>query len=246
VTSPQENSPARPASTGRAVLFDRLPVGPRPLVIGAISHADTLKRTDLATTLLLDIAEFRLDLTGFVTGWQDRARELRDAGIPVLLTLRSREELGSWNGTEAEREAAYAAALPYISALDVEISSPIAASVTSAAHAAGKPVILSFHDFDKTPPIETLRATIARGRELGADIVKLATRTETQADLDVLRALLSERGSRLLCCVGMGALGPISRTELPAVGSCLTYGFVDGSNAPGQLSSAELVTRLAR
>src|SRR5690349_13294340 len=71
VTSPHQHQSNRPASSGRAVFFDRIPVGGRPLIIGAISHADTLKRTDLATTLKLDIAEFRLDLTGFISGWQD-------------------------------------------------------------------------------------------------------------------------------------------------------------------------------
>lgn len=245
MTSPEKSTDANgSAPSGRAVLFDRLPVGPLPRVVGAISHAATLERTDLPETLKLDIAEFRLDLAGFVHGWQQRARELRDAGIPVLLTLRCREERGNWAGTEAEREAAYVAALPHVAALDLEISSPIAASVTHAAHEAGKAVVLSFHDFDRTPPIEKLRGTIARGRELGADIVKLATRTETQADLDVLRTLLSERGAQLLCCVGMGKLGPESRVSLPRAGSCLTYGFADGSNAPGQLSSAELLERL--
>lgn len=245
MTSPQNQHTNRPAPTGRAVLFDRLPIGPRPLVIGAISQPGTLKRPDLATTLKLHIAEFRLDLTGFVTGWQERARELRDAGIPVLLTLRSREERGNWTGTETGRETAYASALPHISALDIEISSPVAAAVTRAAHAAGKSVILSFHDFDKTPPIEQLRTTIARGHQLGADIVKIATRTETQPDLEILRTLLAERGTHLLCCVGMGTLGPASRTELPSFGSCLTYGHADGANAPGQPSSADLLARLA-
>ena len=43
----------------------------------------------------------------------------------------------------------------------------------------------------------------------------------------------------------MGPLGPASRLSLARAGSCLTYGFVDESNAPGQVSSAELMQKLA-
>jgi 3-dehydroquinate dehydratase-1 len=224
--------------------FDKLPVGGPPMVVGAISSSQTFSRSDLARGLKLDIAEFRLDLTGFVPGWETRAHELRDAGIPVLLTLRSSREGGNWRAGETERAVAYANALPHASAIDVEIASEIIARVAHAAHDAGKPVVASFHDFARTPPADELRKIIDRGFSVGADIVKIAARCDVPADVEILESVLRERGERLLCVVGMGTHGPTSRVRLAIAGSCLTYGYADETNAPGQLSSAELLDRL--
>ena len=68
--------------------------------------------------------------------------------------------------------------------------------------------------------------------------MKLAVRTDMPADVEVLETLLRERGERLLSLLGMGAQGPESRVKLAQAGSCLTYGYADETNAPGQLSSS--------
>lgn len=225
------------------VHFDKVPVGRSPVVVGAVSSGQTL-RADALNRLRLDVAEFRLDLTGFVSGWEACAEELRRAGKPVLYTLRSAEEGGRWSGTDSERLDAYVRSLAHVAALDVEAGSSIAADVASAAHDAGKAVVLSYHAFDAMPPQDALNRVVDRGFALGADIVKIAARTETRADVDVLAAILDQRGGRLVSCVGMGPLGPSSRVELALRGSCLTYGFADTANAPGQVSSAELMELL--
>ena len=215
------------------------------MVVGAISSVHTLTRTDLPRALKLDIAELRLDLTGFVPGWDICARQLRDAGIPVLLTLRSPREGGRWAGDDAARLSAYLNFIAHVSAVDVEINSEIAESVARAAFDAGKPAILSFHEFSRTPPVAELRRIIDTGFSRGASLVKIAALTETQADVEILSSLLHGRGDeRLLSCVGMGACGAASRVELALAGSCLTYGFADDSNAPGQISSEDLLNRL--
>ena len=226
------------------IQFDSLPVGGPAMVVGAISSPRTLSRGDLVHALKLDIAEFRLDLTGLVIGWEERARELRDAGTPVLLTLRSPREGGRWPGDETDRMLAYLNALPHATAIDIEIQSDIAETVARASRESGLRTILSHHNFTQTPPLDELRRIVETGFALGADIVKIAALTAEKADIEILSALLRERGPRLLCCVGMGALGPQSRVELALAGSCLTYGFADETNSPGQISSEELLNRL--
>lgn len=229
----------------RETKFDSLIIGTKPFVVGAISSAATLTRHDLSATLRLDIAEFRLDLTGPVPGWENRARQLRDAGKPVLLTIRSSQEGGRWTLPEDQRLRAYSSALQHASAIDVEINSAIIESVAQSAHAAGKPLVGSFHDFAGTPSLAQLRCIIDIGFARGADIVKIATRTETPEEIAILETLLRDRGDRLLSVLGMGSLGPESRVSLALAGSCLTYGYADETNAPGQISSAELLDRLA-
>ena len=75
-------------------------------------------------------------------------------------------------------------------------------------------------------------------------MVKIATMIRADADIATLRALLADAASGPLCLLGMGDRGAESRVSLAAEGSCLTYGFFDVANAPGQLSSAELRKRL--
>jgi 3-dehydroquinate dehydratase len=67
---------------------------------------------------------------------------------------------------------------------------------------------------------------------------------QSPVDADILRTLLRTREQRLLSCVAMGEKGPALRVELALHGSCLTYGFADETNAPGQISSEDLLNRL--
>lgn len=229
----------------RTLHFDKLAIGGVPRVVGAISQARTLSSAEACQALELDIAEFRLDMTGFVDGWKERAREFRAAGKPVLLTLRYAAERGQWTESETARQKAYEDALGHVSAVDVEVRSEILHDVVRAAHASGKPVIASFHDFDGLPSPAVLHDVIGDGIKAGADIVKLAVRTDQPEALLALEGLLaSAPRDALLCVVGMGLLGPESRVRLARSGSCLTYGYADETNAPGQLSSAELLRRL--
>jgi 3-dehydroquinate dehydratase-1 len=194
-----------------------------------------------------DILELRVDLLGAGTpDWLQRAVELEAEGRPVLVTIRHPREGGHWYGTDVDRLDLYTRILPHVSAVDFEIRSPGFAELIRRAHAAGKPVVGSFHDFNALPSDAELRAVIAEGQAAGADIIKIAAVTQTESDLARMKAILAEQCGAPLCLLGMGAWGPRSRTDLPACGSCLTFGYVDEANAPGQLSSAELVDHLTR
>lgn len=228
----------------RIAQFDKLEVGDSPRVVGVVSSADLMRDPARLAALAAHVAEFRLDLAGFDPVWIASAAALRDRGIPVLLTIRSATEGGQWTGTDEDRLAAYINALPHVAAVDAEIASGVLKGLAIAARKTGRAVVASFHDFSGTPPIEELERIVARGWEKGADIVKVAVFTATEADLDTLKALLDRRAARPLSVLGMGPLGPRSRVELARAGSCLTYGFADASSAPGQVSSADLMRAL--
>ncbi len=218
--------------------------GKRPLVIGVISTFAGAASVLKARTRPFDLVEWRLDLTGLGAGrWLERCRALEQAGVRVLLTIRSADEGGKWCGAAAERLALYQRGLAVVSMVDIEISDRLLPRVIAAAHAAGKPVIGSFHDFSATPPRATLASTIARGWKSGVDLVKLATRLNAEADLRLLLALLKRGAARRpLCLIGMGA--PEARLALARAGSCLAYGFLGKSAAPGQLSCTALWRQL--
>lgn len=222
-------------------------IGAVPRVVGVLSSPLSLDRLASGWRPACDILELRVDLLGAGTpDWLTRASALEGEGRPVLITIRHGREGGHWYGTDAERRALYTRVLPHVSAVDFEIRSAGFAEVVREAHAAGKPVVASFHDFHGLPSEADLRAVIAEGEAASADIIKIAAVLEDEAALVRLEALQSAHRGRPLCLLGMGPLGPASRTRLPARGSCLTYGFVDEANVPGQLSSAELVDHLRR
>lgn len=229
----------------RPMALDSLACGAAPLVVGVISSERTLAHLDPAAKPPFDVAEFRVDLFGVDSaGWLVHAEAFRKAGIPVLLTLRHKREGGHWYRDEDERGKVYREALPYVSAIDVEIHSDLMIPLARSAREAGRVVIGSYHDFHRTPTEAELDAVIREGFAAGADVVKIAAFAHAPEDLDRLRGRLDVFPDRHLSLLGMGPLGPDSRVHLACAGSCLTYGFVDESSAPGQLSAAKLRERL--
>jgi 3-dehydroquinate dehydratase-1 len=77
-------------------------------------------------------------------------------------------------------------------------------------------------------------------------IPKISTLIQGPQDIDTLKELLSKHKGRPICVIGMGADASETRVEFPALGSCLTYGYIDSSGAPGQLPAAILRERLNR
>ncbi len=229
-----------------SVTANGLEIGPRvPRVVGAITTRPGLEAFGRTYANDCDIAEVRLDQIGIFPGWQDACRAIEAGGTPVLLTVRSAQEGGKWTGTEAERLAVYRQGLACASLMDVEHSSRLASQLKPDLDRAKKALIVSFHDFAGTPSAAALDTLIREASPL-ASIVKIAVMVNTDADLAVLDALLGRAQQLPLCLIGMGAKGTPTRTGYPARGACLTYGFLDSLNAPGQISAGDLVRHLRR
>ena len=167
--------------------------------------------------------------------------------MPLLATIRSAAEGGGWKGPEAERLALFRALLPRVDAVDVEIASEIARDVVAAARGAGKLAIASFHDFAKTPDAAALADVVARGRALGADVVKIATAVAGPGDVRSLARLLVDHGRHRADRDRHGRRAPSRRALLfPALGSLLTYAHAGDATAPGQIPLAEMQSLLRR
>lgn len=145
----------------------------------------------------------------------------------------------------AERRDIFAALLPSANAVDIELRSFTAlAGTIDSARSRNIRLIASFHDFKKTPAAGKLRDLAARARDEGADIFKLATRTDSPAA--ICRLLELFRSSSLpLAVMGMGTLGFGSRILFAMCGSALNYGWLHRPNVPGQWPALELKRILA-
>lgn len=222
-----------------------------PLLAVSFTDADTDAELSEACELGLDVAELRIDRfdvvdTAHVLAVCDRlAASCPDAA--TLATIRSSEEGGDWSGTDTARAELFGALLDHVHGVDVELSSEaLLESLGPAAADRGTVLVISHHDFDRTPPSEQLVDIVERAVAAGADVVKISTMATERSDVRRLAALTLAPCPVPLVVIAMGELGSISRLCLPALGSAITYAARGRSSAPGQLDHAEQVDLMAR
>lgn len=185
----------------------------------------------------VDLLEFRIDLFANQDTGAVLAELARWEGTPRMATIRMAAEGGGWQASEAARLGLYRAVMPHAEAVDVELAAgDILDDVIAAAHAQGRVVLGSHHDFQATPPPERLAAIVEAGRAHGVDIVKVAAYCAGQDDVRTLaRFLLNTPGTDLVV-IGMGAAGLCTRVFFPLLGSRIAYTFLGEATAPGQLT----------
>ncbi len=199
-----------------------------------------------------DILEIRLDLLGIRDPEiaADTIRKIKlETGLPVILTNRSQIEGGKWEGKEAERIGLIKNLLSLKDgpdAVDIELSADREErdNAVKEAKIRGKSVVISSHDFSKTPSFQEMKAILEDAFLAGADIAKLAVMPHSMKDvLELLEVTLDAReADRAVCSIAMGKLGKHTRVIAPFYGSVLTYASVEStvSAAPGQLPVYEL------
>lgn len=212
----------------------------RPNVVGTIHSAGGFAA---AKRSAVDAVEVRVDCLSKPPD----ASQLSTLSLPAILTIRRFDEGGSLPLHDAQRAALYLELLPAASAIDLEVASlksPELRPVLAAARRAGIPLIASFHDFSATPSLARLRSVAVRAREAGADVVKIATKTEVPTDVATLLTLL-EQSDGPLSVMGMGRLGRASRLLLAKAGSVLNYAWLHRPQVPGQWSARDFCQLLA-
>ena len=240
---------------GRPLGNGRLPAVCVPLV--ARTADAVLAEAVAAAAQGPDLLEWRVDFFEGIARTQDvvdLARRLRDAsGLPLLFTCRSAREGGQPIALSEADVLALDLAVCQAGAadlVDVEMQAQEThiASVRAAAGAAGIPLVLSFHDFQRTPPADELLARFRQAHRLGADLAKVAVMPQSRADvLALLHATLQASESLPIAVAGMsmGPLGAVTRMAGGEFGSALTFGAGQAASAPGQLPVADLRAALA-
>ena len=222
-------------------LIRTLQLGRVPRVVGTIITADYLRAWSAnPTPLPCDLVEFRLDGFSDFPDWLKIGKQIEHQGTPVFVTLRLKREGGLWTGGDPDRWPFLESAIRYLSGVDVELRSDLAAGVSELAGQLGKLSVFSYHNFETTPPEQELEGILMGAHRLGG-IGKIAVTANTEADLQLLVSLLGRNWPLPICIIGMGPLGRETRLKFPLQGSCFTYGYLDTAGAPGQYSAAELI-----
>ena len=214
-------------------------------IVGVITSPADL-RFALAMPEPPDVFELRLDqLWRNLNQLESKIPRLRR---PIIITARDPREGGANDRSLQQRVDLLTRFLPYAKYIDVELRSARAfKELLARARKRNVRRILSFHDFKSTPPPRSLRAKAALAKASGADIFKIATRTDTPAQLARLINFLADKDAELpASAMGMGKLGEISRLLLARSGSVLNYAFLQKAQVGGQISIELLRSALRR
>ena len=158
-----------------------------------------------------------------------------------VCTLRPKSEGGKFSGVEKERIAILkliAEYNPFL--LDVEFNSlKKNKTLVKYLKKTKTPILVSWHDFKKTPNIATLNRVLEQMAKFSKNI-KIVTNAKTVVDPSYVLSLYGRASSLSLIAFAMGDYGRMSRILCLYLGSPFTYVSLGKSIAPGQFSLNEV------
>ena len=163
----------------------------------------------------------------------------RADGIPDTEKGRREQQIRAYDITERRLTKAVEAGAAYID-LEMEAPAPMSKRLRKAALENGTIVIRSYHDFTGTPSREKLAETVSQCREFGAEVVKIVTTAQCEADVQTVLSLYDDFDRLIAFC--MGEAGRQSRLDCLVKGAPYTYAALteDEATAPGQWSTASM------
>ena len=226
-----------------------------PLV--AKTKDEFLNSAEALEKIKLDLVEVRIDHFEDVENIQEvksLLKDLRDIlkNIPILFTFRSLKE-----GGEKEVSVEYYKTLNieiaktgFVDLVDTELftGDEVVKEIVDEVHKEGVKIVMSNHDFNKTPEREEIVRRLCRMQELNADLPKIAVMPKSAGDvLKLLCAtndMVTKYAETPIITMSMGGLGVISRIAGETFGSALTFGAAEKASAPGQVDVDSLVSVL--
>ncbi|GAA5632000.1 catabolic 3-dehydroquinate dehydratase [Acinetobacter calcoaceticus] len=199
-----------------------------------------------------DLAEFRIDLLSFASDSKQviaLGHELKQilGTKPMIATIRTHNEGGQLTISDADYGKTYKAYLqqPFMDMLDVEMfrDQQIVKNTVKLAHAKKVLIVMSNHDFQKTPAEAEIIKRLLKQDELGADILKIAVMPQSKQDVfTLMNATLkvSQQSKKPLLTMSMGKLGTISRIATANMGGSFSFGMIGEASAPGQIDVTQL------
>jgi 3-dehydroquinate dehydratase I len=187
-----------------------------------------------------DFFELRLDrLVRAVDRLDNKISKL---SAPLIITARHPMEGGANRLSLLQRHNLLARFLSRARYIDVELrSAPLLRSLLRLARKQNTRRIISVHHLKSTPSPDRLRTQARAAKTYGADIFKLATRTDTPAQLARLIDFVAAKNVDVaVSAMGIGKLGAASRVLLACCGSALVYVALGRSDIEGQVSLDQL------
>ncbi len=188
---------------------------------------------------LADLFEVRIDLIG--DGWPEMVKKLKK---PWIACNRIADEGGRCEKDDVSRiEELLKATELGADIVDIELRTRNLEEVIPLIKKRAK-CLLSFHELERTPPLNEMREIVQRQLEAGADVCKIITTAQRFEDNLTALQLISEVPKTKIVSFAMGDLGFVSRILCPLVGGYFTYASIEQGreSAPGQITVRELRT----
>lgn len=221
------------------------------------NNVELIKEVKGLKGIKLDIVEWRVDFYENVEDIEKVKEILAEirailTHTPILFTFRTKKE-----GGEREVPVEYYVKLnceiaktKLVDLVDVELftGDDYVQEVVETAHANGVKVVMSNHDFFKTPEKEEIVSRLTKMIELNADLPKIAVMPQREADVLTLLCATNEMKEKYadqpIITMSMAGMGVISRIAGEFFGSVLTFGAAKKASAPGQIGVEDLNTVL--
>ncbi len=211
-------------------------LGRRPHIIGSLTHTISKDMCDRLYASGIRFLEIRADLFpddfDSVLTFSKWLQE--DGRFGLLGTLRETPD------NKSHRTSLFSSWMPYIDAIDIEIDTPIRYQLMRLATQNNKKSILSYHHYEKTPSNDELASFVEIYRHTEPDILKIAVHATCRDDSARFMRWIYSQNDVNLIGISMGPHGALTRICAPLFGSMMSYGYVQNSVAPGQLSVFDL------
>ena len=202
---------------------------------------------------LFDMVEWRVDYfehafeTNKIEEILIKLREIL-LNIPILFTFRTDKEGGEKEIDIEKYELINKHVLnkKLIDIIDIELfmGNEVVSELVKLAHNNNINVLISNHDFEKTPTCEEIISRFKAMDDLGADILKIAVMPKNKLDvLELIKATTIMQDSNIgkpIVSISMSRLGMMSRFCGEIFGSALTFGSTGKLSAPGQINVEDL------
>ncbi|MFB6158437.1 MAG: type I 3-dehydroquinate dehydratase [Candidatus Nanohalobium sp.] len=204
----------------------------KPKIVASLT-SELEEKAEEARKKGADAVEVRIDL------YNGDIEDIRDISLPVIVTNRPEWEGGEFTGEEKDRIHELEKAMQYADAVDIELEAEeFHEEILRKAEKEKVKVIVSSHDFEKTPEKRKMVETLEYAGSIG-DVAKIAVKAEKPDDsLKLLEA--AEEADVKIAAMAMGEPGSYTRIVSPVHGSKITYASLGEKTAPGQLSVEEV------
>lgn len=166
---------------------------------------------------------------------------------PMIATIRTKNEGSQLEISDADYGKTYQAYLknPFMDWLDVEMfrDQKVVSEIVQKAHQKKVLVVMSNHDFQKTPSQDEIEKRLLKQDQMGADVLKIAVMPKSKQDVfTLMNATLkvSQQTTKPLLTMSMGQLGTISRVATANMGGSYSFGMIGQASAPGQIDVTKL------
>lgn len=222
-----------------------------PIVAKNIEEIEEQGKEIASKDLPVDFVELRIDYLDrhddaeYIHNAVEQLKECVEK--PIILTFRTGYEGGVREITRGDYTNLLMEILQdnLVDIIDVELftGDEFLEQIIEKAHKCNVKVIMSNHDFHKTPECDEIVQRLTKMDKMGADIVKIAVMPQSSHDVIQLLSA-TDMANRLLdkpvVTMSMAGTGLISRLAGEIFGSSMTFGAVKEASAPGQIEVNQL------